>query len=284
MGEMVYVKACRRSRWHLALESKSGKFPGVKRVPFKCRSWRHEGECREWCGHCDYVRCEHALKKFTHWSFLVLTYRKQAWPDVRELFRSSVKHFYALRKRLVKVIGKFKYIQTWEITRKGTPHVNVAISSRKLLEWIEDEGVWVPDAKRKLRMRWQWHDLGKCFKTAILEPAQVASGFGSVSTLEPMTDPELMGGYMVKLARELTGAGTKSQVPVNAPPHWRRIRASQHTLPPRVKDPDLTGTLEFSYHPEYAQGKWVALDNRAIASRHCSHVDYSSGVAQLVHS
>jgi len=253
VGELVYVKACRRERWHLHIHSKSGKAGYPKRVPFRCRSWRHEGECRQWCGKCDFRRCQHALNAFDHWSFLVLTYRKQAWPDTHVLFRSSVQHFYALRKRLEKVIGKFRYIQTWEITQKGTPHVNVAISSQKLTELIEDQGAWVADDRRKLGMRWAWYDVQNSFKGAVLEPMQTASGFGKVSTLEPMNDSDRMAGYMTKLAKELVGAGTKSQVPVNAPPHWRRIRASQHTLPPRAKDEDLTGSLEYSTLPEYSE-------------------------------
>ena len=284
MGELVYVKACRRQRWHLSLESTSGKFAGKKLVPFRCRSWRHEGECRQWCGACDFRRCEHALRTFKHWSFLVLTYRTRDWPCIRSLFRETVKHWYALRKRLRKEIGDFRYLQTWEITRRGTPHVNVAISSQNLLERIEDQGVWIPDRKRKLRMRWLWHDLSRCFKTEFLEPAQIASGFGRISTLEPMTDPELLGAYMVKLARELTGSGGKSQVPVNAPPHWRRIRASQKTLPSRVKDPDLTGTLEFSYHPAFAASYWREMQERAIAQSYSSRLDYSSGLARVIHS
>ena len=52
-----------------------------------------------------------------------------------------------------------------------------------------------------------------------------------------------MAGYLTKLARELTGAGVKSQVPVNAPRHFRRIRASAKLLPPRKKNPDITGIL-----------------------------------------
>lgn len=252
MGEPVYVKACRRQRWHLATWNKNDPAGGVTRIPFKCRSWRHEGECREWCAACDYRRCQHALTTFPDWSFLVLTYRRRDWPDLRQLFRDSVKHFYSFRKRLERVIDPFKYIQTWEITQKGTPHVNVAISSRKLVDLIEREGTWVPDGRRKLGKRWNWFSVKESWKATVLEPMQTASGFGSVSTLEPMTDSDRMAGYMTKLARELVGAGGKSQIPLNAPTHWRRLRASQHTLPPRAKNPELTGKLEFSIHPELA--------------------------------
>lgn len=40
-----------------------------------------------------------------------------------------------------------------------------------------------------------------------------------------------MAGYLVKLARELTGSARKDQVPVDAPSHFRRLRASRGLLP-----------------------------------------------------
>jgi hypothetical protein len=211
----------------------------------------------------------------------VLTYKRRQWPDLRELFRATVRHWYALRKRLRKVIGDFRYLQTWEITQRGTPHVNVAISSRFMTELIADQGCWVADARRKLGMRWQWFDHGASFKGTILEPMQLACGYGKISTLEPMDDRERMAGYMTKLARELTGQGGKSQVPVNAPSHFRRLRASQDTLPPRKKDKDLTGRLEFSYHPDYAREHHLHREMQAIASRYRNRISYSSGVALI---
>lgn len=277
MADMVYVQACKGKRWQLALRSKSGQWDGVKRVPFKCRSWRHEGECREWCGQLDFRRCEEALTTFKHWSFLVLTYRKQAWPDTRLLFRATVKHWYALRKRLDAELNgmtkeerdekgeALKYIQTWEITQKGTPHVNIAISSYSLAKRIENEGCWVADGRRKLGMRWQWYDLSTCFKTQVLEPMQVASGFGRVSTLEPLNDSARLAAYMTKLAGELTGAARKNQVPINAPPHFRRIRASRHTLPPRKHNEDVTGEVEYSPHQSASAEAWAAHGKKMAA-------------------
>jgi hypothetical protein len=52
-----------------------------------------------------------------------------------------------------------------------------------------------------------------------------------------------MAGYLVKLTRELTGAGPKNQIPVNAPRHFRRLRASKGLLPPRKKNDHVTGAL-----------------------------------------
>jgi hypothetical protein len=71
----------------------------------------------------------------------------------------------------------------------------------------------------------------------------VRSHFGKISYCEAMKDGTRMAGYLTKLAKELTGAGVKHQVPVNAPRHFRRIRASIGLLPPRYKDPEITGRL-----------------------------------------
>lgn len=269
MRDMVYVAACKAKRWQLKLQSKSGKWDGDKRVPFKCRSWRHAGECREWCGQCDFKRCQQAMETFGDWTFLVLTYKRALWPNLRDLFRKTVEHFYAFRKRLrAHLYGPrprkgedtrpdFKYIQTWEITRKGTPHVNVAISCRELAEIVTSEGFWMTDARRKLGMRWQWYNLKTCFKTTVLEPMQVESGFGNVSTLEPLDDPVRLSRYMSKLATELTGSGSKNQTPVNAPRNFRRIRASRNTLPPRLHNEDVTGELEYTPHADASAEAWA---------------------------
>ncbi len=275
----VYVKACKRERWYLNLQSKSGAAGYPKRVPFRCRSWRHEGKCREWCGACDYKRVAEAMQTHGPWSFLVLTYPAISERHNYALFKAAVVHWDRLRKRLLIPFDDMKYIQTWEVTRKGVPHVNVAISSQKLYDLVTASGRWVADDRRKLGVRWAWHDLESSWKTTWLESAQVECGFGPVSTLEPCTDKERMAGYLLKLARELTGSGRKSQIPVDAPLHFRRLRASRKTLPPRVKDPDITGTLEFSIHPDQAAGVHAAFAERgvrgAIANLPALHPSYS---------
>ena len=64
-----------------------------------------------------------------------------------------------------------------------------------------------------------------------LKKLAVKAGFGEVLWVEPVRDSEAMAGYMTKLSRELTGASRKDQVPVNAPRHFRRLRASRGLLP-----------------------------------------------------
>ncbi len=91
------------------------------------------------------------------------------------------------------------------------------------------------------------------------------AGYGKVMWLEPIYDRGGIAGYMQKLsdvligdkkreddrykkaAAELVGAAKKgfaqNQIPMEAPPHFRRLRASQGLLPPVKKDPEITGEL-----------------------------------------
>jgi hypothetical protein len=71
---------------------------------------------------------------------------------------------------------------------------------------------------------------------------------------------EAIAGYLTKLSRELTGAGPKGQIPIDAPRHFRRLRASRKTLPPRRKS-DWTGRLVFS-----SIGPYLELDRRRQAA------------------
>jgi hypothetical protein len=75
-------------------------------------------------------------------------------------------------------------------------------------------------------------------------PNAVASGFGYKLAIKRLYDSAGIAGYLSKVSRELTGSGAKSQIPVDAPPHFRRIRASRQTLPPPLKS-GLTGRLVF---------------------------------------
>src|SRR5207248_2094607 len=119
--------------------------------------------------------------------------------------------------------GPFAYVQTWEQHRTGAPHVNVLIGNEALSMAALDD--W-----KAVRRHW-------------LKPNAVGCGFGPVLWVEPMRSAGAMAGYLVKLARELTGAEHKGQTPVDAPRNFRRLRASHGLLPPPYKDESLTGIL-----------------------------------------
>lgn len=219
---MRSIDACQGKEWSILTWNKAdGGEPSCR--PFACRSWRHEGDCRQECGACDFARICVALEAHQDWTYCVFTYPRFDWPDPADLFRFGVVHWSRLRKRLITRFGKILYIQTWEIHRSGWPHVNVVISNHDLYElaWLQSS----------------WEN------PEFMQELIVPVGFGMQCWVEPMRSAEAMGGYLTKLGMELTGAGVKNQVPVNAPRHFRRIRATRKLLPPRTKNPEITGQL-----------------------------------------
>ena len=225
---LSYVHACATDRWHIEMWRRDGSDPTRRHFTFRCNSWRHAGCCRRYCGACDFARVSEALAQHQHWSLLVLTYPQREWPrnKMDELFRFGLTAWSRLRKRLIEEVGRIGYIQTWEIHKSEYPHCNVAITNAHLLRYAKCD----PREKNGWKQAW-------------LEKATVEVGFGKVCCLKPIHDQVGMAGYLTKVAMELTGAGAKGQVPVNAPRHFRRLRASRGMLPPRIRSADMTGRL-----------------------------------------
>lgn len=232
MKEPKYVCACRRGAWSLTTWPKEEPNKQMT-IPFHCRSWRHEGDCRLWKGAQDFVRCKEALNSLNSWSHLVLTYDRQSARSLRYTFRQGVRLWAALRKRLIYYHGDIKYIQTWEIHRSGFPHVHLAVSNEKLY-WASR---FTKKDNPKMYGQLNFNDHVRLHAHAV--------GFGPVGWLEPLRSKVAMAGYLGKLARELTGKGKDYQVPTNAPKNFRRLRASAHLLPPILRNPDITGELNF---------------------------------------
>lgn len=226
------VDACECGRWHLQVWSKLDPTQH-SRIAYKCRSWRHPGPCRLWRGAQDFIRVRDAVKKRGDWVYCVLTYAQRDWASPGALFKAGIRHWSALRKRLCRRYGKLAYIQTWEAHKSGWPHVNVLIGNPDFhAESLSD---W-----RRVRKR-------------VLIPAAVACGFGPIAWLECMRDSTSIAGYLTKLARELTGSTVKNQVPIEAPPHFRRLRASQGLLPRPLKDDAITGRMWFASVDSFLQ-------------------------------
>lgn len=223
---MRYIDACENKEWSLLFWKKDN--PAEQAVGiYSCGSWRHAGECRQWKGAQDFCRIRSAIQsRGPGWTYLVLTYPQNQWPNKTALYRYGVITWARLRKRFTRRFGKIEYIQTWERHAKGGAHVNVIIHNAELFAEVSGDG-W-----KRFRRLW-------------LEPHAVESGFGNRTWVEPVRGQSEIAGYLVKLARELTGAGSKSQIPIDAPPHFRRIRASQKLLPPPARNPDWTGRMIF---------------------------------------
>lgn len=219
---MRSIDACEEGSWSIVTWKKDGgEEPAV--MPFRCRSWRHEGDCRRECGACDFVRIREGLERFEAWTYCVFTYPHKEWPDVTKLFRFGLVSWARLRKRFIRQFGNIKYIQTWEKHKSGYPHVNVVISN----------AIFQKTAAKERNYNFP----------KFLSPMVEECGFGWKCYAEPIKSAERMAGYITKLGLELTGATVKNQVPVNAPRHFRRIRASRGVLPKRYKNDEVTGMI-----------------------------------------
>ncbi len=218
-GRLRYVAACEQKAWTLVTWPKTD--PGKRQLTrFRCRSWRHEGECREWKGAQDFTRCREGIRSRSGWTYVVLTFDPKDWPGQAAAYRWAGTLWNRLRLALTRRYGRIEYIQTWEATKKGWPHVNIL---------FHNPAIAAAGWKRFRR---------------VLGALAVRAGFGRVLWAEPMRDADAMAGYLVKLARELTGAARKDQVPVDAPRHFRRLRASRGLLPPVFHNPEIAGELK----------------------------------------
>lgn len=238
--EPRYVNACENAEWSLFIWSKTDPEKRFLK-PFKCHSWRHSGECCRWKGAQDFVRVNEAIASRRGWVYIVLTFDSSRWKDEWMAYKSGVRLWDKLRKRMIRRWGKIKYIQTWERHQSGWPHVNILVHCPLLFADCDGNG-W-----KKVR---KW-----------LELNAIQCGFGMRTWIEPMKEGKQMAGYMTKLSRELIGAGTKNQIPVNAPAHFRRIRASVKLLPKVFKseNSDFTGMLTCSPKSEIDREKTMKL-------------------------
>jgi hypothetical protein len=225
LPKLSYIYACECELWHLKIWPKDGSTP-PQNVPFRCRSWRHEGECRLFKGAQDFCRIRDAIAKYDYWLHVTLTHAQPKGIDPTKLFLDGKNKWAKLRKRCETDWAPMKYIQTWEIHRSGIPHIHIAFMSVKMFESA------ILDPIDNWRM--------------LLQDDAVACGFGEIGWVERLHSRERMAGYLGRLARELTGKGKEYQIPVNAPKNFRRIRASVRLLPPVLKNPDITGTLKFA--------------------------------------
>lgn len=229
----AYCVACAAGDWHLQVWDPKKPAETQCRIPYQCRSWRHQGECRQWKAQQDFSRVSEAMQIHGPWVYIVLTFAQADWPDKWAQYRAGLNLWAKLRKRFTREWGKIKYIQTWERHKKGGAHVNIVLANERFHEACCNN--W-----RAVRRDW-------------LEPNAVACGFGFRTWLEPFYDDSDLAKYIAKLSQEVTGSGVKNQVPEDAPPHFRRIRASARTLPPVAKS-EYTGRLVFAPIGMYLQG------------------------------
>lgn len=228
---MKYIEACKECKWHLRIWPKGNPENGWECV-YRCKSWRHDGECSQWRASQDFSRIVEAVQTRNDWTYTVFTYPTNDWPDKAKLYKFGVVSWSRLRKRMVERFGKFAYIQTWEAHKSGYPHMNCLIGNPEL---------W------KLAKNYPHKANGKNLSLveSIVSHMAKPCGFGWKVYVDAVRSREGMSDYLVKQCEELTGAGQKDQRPLAAPPHFRRIRASRGLLPPIRHNPELTGQMLF---------------------------------------
>ena len=217
------------------------------RSPYRCGSWRCPYGCRMFAGHLLYSRIVESFEGFdpNELVMIVLTLpsldHAKAKAGVRELadlyrdllvrkerFWSRMKRLHA--KRGWDWIGS-QYVAVLEQHKSGVPHVNLlvrspqwahALRSGKPKEWLFD-----PE----------------------LQAHAEATGWGWRCTAEPVREKGFnkLAGYIVKLAGRsdaMHGELAKEcQLPLQAPRHFRRLRAGKRFLVPRRRKEGWTGTI-----------------------------------------
>ena len=224
------------------------------RVPYRCRSWRCP-VCRIQESHVLFSRMRDAMVPLSTdgWCLFVLTIDRcgtfsgvkpftSQGAAFRGLQKMSQRFFEELR-RAMKRMGwaplKSQWVGTVEAHRSGWPHVNFVVWSPELAEWLRE------DSAERSREGMSSRDCS--LVTRWLQDVVTRSGWGLQSTAESARSSEAVASYIVKLAGEqdqtIGEVAKLCQLPLNAPLRFRRIRSGRGFLPPRVKNPEYTGTL-----------------------------------------
>jgi hypothetical protein len=173
-------------------------------------------------------------------------YSGKPWASVgaafRELSRMSNRLLHRLNRMCAargwRPIGN-RWVSTVEAHRSGWPHVNYVVHCPELALELERE-------------RLQKIGKGESNRAATLLDGEVKRhalecGYGPQSTAERGRDVDALAGYVTKLAGEAGALASEvaklTQLPTNAPVRFRRLRAGKGFLPPRHRNPDVTGTL-----------------------------------------
>ncbi len=221
-----------------------------------CGSWRCDTCCR-YRGRVDFARIADAFGPYEakHVCFAVLTldqegtFSGEAWADAEAAYRAlsdlAGRFMHRVNRMLAKAgldeVGS-RWVSTVECHRSGWPHLNIVMASRGLAELVAKSAQARAELGRTDREC-------KLVDGELLRHA-IGAGWGPQCTLEVAHDTDAIAGYIVKLAGELDesfaalGEVTKmTQRPLQAPKGLRRIRSGRHFLPPRKRDPVLTGAL-----------------------------------------
>jgi hypothetical protein len=218
-------------------------------VPFRCGSRR--------CDHCargvareDFRRIALGAQTRPWWLYLVLTFDPSKHASVRDAFADAYDMWdKKLKRRLERLYGPLVYVQTWEGTRAGWPHVNVLLSCDRLQRDVEARGIArertdAPNGGTRAAA------FPRLWRRHVLQSLVVESGFGmrvwaEVIDVRARGSTDALASYFAKVAGEFVRAQHKAgdQRPMKAPRGFRALRSSYRLLPPRKRDAEWTGAL-----------------------------------------
>lgn len=258
-----HVRACQHSperteRWFVWTWHRDRPMSQV-RVPYSCNSWRCEGECARHEASVTFARIREAVKRDEYvadgWCWMVLTldrdgyYSGRPWVSsteaYRELSRMS-RNFLARVRRAYGGQPGSAWVAVVEAHRTGWPHVNVMFYSPELARELREEKEAYVATGSTERDATLLH--------GELRIAAENTGWGRQSIAEAVKDREALASYLVKLVGEVAKV---SQSPVNAPIKFRRLRSGRHFLPPRHRNPHITGALVRRRRSD--EGDWQIL-------------------------
>jgi len=254
-----YVRACVNSPypdapWHLAFWPKGAPQEATLKAAC-CGSWRCEGACARYRASVDFARITEALEPYDAddltYGVMTLdrngTYSGDAWSDsttgYRGLTTMSRKFLKRLNRWLVS-LGLDPVASRWvgvaEAHRSGWPHMNLILVSKGLAAMLRAE-------RDEMLANGATETQAKLARGEMLGHV-VGSGWGPRSFIEPARSKGALAGYLVKLAGELDKPGDAesrgrmvgevaklTQIPLNSPKGFRRLRSGKGFLPPRRK-------------------------------------------------
>lgn len=164
--------------------------------------------------------------------------------------------------RTVRKLGP-RWVAVVEAHRSGWPHVNVMLWAPELAEELrraERAALEDPEVADAVALsRECWRDK-RAVPASVRERARraalvsgplremlIEAGWGVQSTAEAARSADAVAGYVTKVAGLHDASAGElakvTQVPANAPERFRRLRSGRGFLPPRRKNPAVTGCL-----------------------------------------
>jgi len=247
----VYSKsvwACETDSWLMIGYYKGDQSRCAVVRPFRCRMWRCR-RCAPLVAYLDAERIGRGMATLgTDWWYLVLTIdpkrSKSPWAVFKRSSYMWRKGFHRdLAKQLGVKQGEVKNVQTWEVTKRGWPHLNVALHSPELSEWAEERGIRKGTSQPKFAGGRPRATEFCPAMTSWLSGLAVENGFGRVLWSERVVGVGGLAGYLAKTAQELAYGSEKCQVPHGAPLGFRRVRGSKG-LVPKPQEPPSDPSME----------------------------------------